>query len=202
MHEAKRLAEEEAPSIFALVSLLENEDEINRAILRTDVSFTFASELVPEHVKKHEELKSVDKTDRLFNAMNITKTTTTRDKEPNIDHLEIKRKLDTEKTAENVRIRKRVNERLEVPKLMKERQKLPAWNERHHIMTEINCNQVVVISGMTGCGKSTQVPQFILDNWLSDPNGDKKHCSIVCTQPRRISAIGVAERVAAERYVN
>lgn len=50
------------------------------------------------------------------------------------------------------------------------------------------------MSGETGCGKSTQVPQFLLD----DP-GMGPGCKIVCTQPRRISAIAVAERIAEER---
>ena len=58
--------------------------------------------------------------------------------------------------------------------------------------------QIVVISGMTGCGKSTQVPQYILDDWMANSKGNQ-HCNIVCTQPRRISAMGVAERVASER---
>ena len=47
------------------------------------------------------------------------------------------------------------------------------------------------ISSILGCGKTTQVPQFVLD---SSPT-----CNIVCTQPRRISAISIAERVASER---
>ena len=51
---------------------------------------------------------------------------------------------------------------------------------------------------MTGCGKSTQVPQYILDDWMVNAS-ENRHCNIVCTQPRRISAMGVAERVAAER---
>ena len=46
---------------------------------------------------------------------------------------------------------------------------------------------MVVISGETGCGKTTQVPQFVLD--AADAQGSV--ASIVCTQPRRISAIGV-----------
>ena len=56
-------------------------------------------------------------------------------------------------------------------------------------------HQVSIISGETGSGKTTQVPQYILDHNL----GRKIVPNIICTQPRRISAIGVAERVAEER---
>ena len=51
---------------------------------------------------------------------------------------------------------------------------------------------MVVVTGETGCGKTTQVPQFIMEELGGE-------CFIVCTQPRRISAIGVASRVAEER---
>lgn len=47
------------------------------------------------------------------------------------------------------------------------------------------------------CGKTTQIPQFILDASLSGPAD--KVANIICTQPRRISAISVAQRVAQER---
>merc|ERR550517_72219 len=77
------------------------------------------------------------------------------------------------------------------------RESLPAWKEKEKILSLLGRQQVLVISGMTGCGKSTQVPQFILDNWLADTKAD--HVNIVCTQPRRISAVGVATRVAQER---
>lgn len=68
-----------------------------------------------------------------------------------------------------------------------------------------------MFSGETGCGKSTQVAQFILDSYLNkliEMRSSKvssaivnatKPVQIICTQPRRISAIGVAERVASER---
>ena len=42
-----------------------------------------------------------------------------------------------------------------------------------------------------------QVPQFILDDYLQKGIGSQ--CRIFCTQPRRISAVSVADRVAAER---
>lgn len=84
------------------------------------------------------------------------------------------------------------------------RKNLPAFAKMTDILTQIGSSQVLVISGETGCGKSTQVPQFILDNWLYESSKlqgkeNPPHVEIVCTQPRRLSAIGVAERVANER---
>lgn len=57
--------------------------------------------------------------------------------------------------------------------------------------------QVVIVSGETGCGKTTQLPQYILESEIEAARGAA--CSIICTQPRRISAMAVSERVAAER---
>lgn len=56
---------------------------------------------------------------------------------------------------------------------------------------------MVVVSGETGCGKTTQLPQYILESETEAARGAA--CSIICTQPRRISAMAVSERVAAER---
>ncbi len=74
------------------------------------------------------------------------------------------------------------------------RARLPAHAYREEVVRLVAGHQVVLISGETGCGKTTQVPQFLLDDPEIGPGA-----SIVCTQPRRISAIGVAERIAAER---
>ncbi|KAF0690083.1 Aste57867_18477 [Aphanomyces stellatus] len=75
------------------------------------------------------------------------------------------------------------------------RAKLPAHKERETIVTLLESNQVVLISGATGCGKTTQVPQFLLDHFIPK----QETCNIICTQPRRLAAIGVATRVAQER---
>ncbi|TKV93426.1 hypothetical protein SEVIR_9G225300v4 [Setaria viridis] len=77
------------------------------------------------------------------------------------------------------------------------REKLPAFNMREGFLKAVAANQVLVISGETGCGKTTQLPQFILEEEIDNLCG--ADCSIICTQPRRISAISVAARVAAER---
>ncbi|NWH67915.1 DHX29 helicase, partial [Geococcyx californianus] len=81
--------------------------------------------------------------------------------------------------------------------MLHERQKLPAWQERETILDLLKSHQVLVVSGMTGCGKTTQIPQFILDESLQ--GSPSRVANIICTQPRRISAIAVAERVAKER---
>lgn len=84
--------------------------------------------------------------------------------------------------------------------MQKVRRNLPAWEKRGEILELLRSNQVVVISGETGCGKSTQVPQFLLDEWMERlQRRDLSHMEIVCTQPRRLSAIGVAQRVSDER---
>ncbi|KAH3672046.1 hypothetical protein WICMUC_004473 [Wickerhamomyces mucosus] len=85
----------------------------------------------------------------------------------------------------------------ELSKRIKDRSKLPAWKEKSKIIDLIDSNQITLITGETGSGKSTQLVQFILDELLYK-NSDFK-TQIICTQPRRISAIGLAERVAHER---
>ena len=77
------------------------------------------------------------------------------------------------------------------------RKGLPSAKEEKNIVTSCYNNRVVLISGETGCGKTTQVPQFILNDAMK--NGRGGDVNIICTQPRRIAAIGVAERVAKEQ---
>ncbi|PWN93631.1 P-loop containing nucleoside triphosphate hydrolase protein [Acaromyces ingoldii] len=77
---------------------------------------------------------------------------------------------------------------------------LPAHANKEALLQLLEANRAVIIAGETGCGKTTQCPQFILDDAIAKGKGSE--CSIVVTQPRRISAMGVATRVAAERCEN
>ncbi|XP_045500941.1 3'-5' RNA helicase YTHDC2-like [Colias croceus] len=81
------------------------------------------------------------------------------------------------------------------PELIKFREKLPVYEQRHELMNAINSNQVIIVAGATGCGKTTQLPQLVLEHCQEH----KQPVRIYCTQPRRISAVSVAERVAYER---
>lgn len=78
--------------------------------------------------------------------------------------------------------------------MLKSRMTLPIWNFKEELLTAVENNQVVILVGDTGCGKSTQAPAFILENELSCG----RNCKIYCTEPRRISAISLARRVSEE----
>ncbi|KAK9996531.1 hypothetical protein SO802_021217 [Lithocarpus litseifolius] len=82
-------------------------------------------------------------------------------------------------------------------KMLEFRRSLPAFKEKDALLKAVSENQVIVVSGETGCGKTTQLPQYILESEIEAARGAV--CSIICTQPRRISAMSVSERVAAER---
>nr|XP_025690940.1 DExH-box ATP-dependent RNA helicase DExH3 isoform X2 [Arachis hypogaea] len=82
-------------------------------------------------------------------------------------------------------------------RMLEFRRSLPAFKEKDAFLKVISNNQVIVVSGETGCGKTTQLPQYILESEIEAGRG--AGCNIICTQPRRISAMSVSERVAAER---
>ncbi|KAM0057252.1 putative RNA helicase [Helianthus debilis subsp. tardiflorus] len=82
-------------------------------------------------------------------------------------------------------------------KMLQARMSLPAFKEKERLLQAIAQNQVIIVSGETGCGKTTQLPQYILESEIESGRG--AFCNILCTQPRRISAMAVADRVSTER---
>lgn len=77
------------------------------------------------------------------------------------------------------------------------RHSLPVFSKATDILARIEVNEVTIIMAATGSGKTTQVPQLIFDDYIN--RGEGARCNIVCTQPRRLAAMSVAERVADER---
>ncbi len=76
--------------------------------------------------------------------------------------------------------------------LKEQRQYLPAFACREDLMKIIRENQVIVVIGETGSGKTTQLAQFLHED------GYTKYGMVGCTQPRRVAAMSVAKRVSEE----
>ncbi|XP_034512125.1 ATP-dependent RNA helicase DHX29 isoform X2 [Ailuropoda melanoleuca] len=108
--------------------------------------------------------------------------------------------LESEKAEDLEPVRNLFRKLRSTPKyqrLLKERQQLPVFKHRNSIVETLKRHRVVVVAGETGSGKSTQVPHFLLEDLLINEWGTSK-CNIVCTQPRRISAVSLATRVCDE----
>ncbi|KAJ4402388.1 putative ATP-dependent RNA helicase DHR1 [Didymella pomorum] len=77
------------------------------------------------------------------------------------------------------------------------RMQLPVVAEEQKIMEAIHNNDVVVVWGATGSGKTTQVPQFLFEAGYGSPDGPTPGL-IGVTQPRRVAAVSMSKRVGAE----
>eukprot|EP00731_Ephydatia_muelleri_P016761 Em0009g1185a len=74
-------------------------------------------------------------------------------------------------------------------KIRRDQESLPIFQLKGPILQTVLDHQVVLVAGDTGCGKSTQVPQYLLEAGFG---------KIACTQPRRIACISLAKRVGYE----
>ncbi|KAL3660280.1 hypothetical protein V7S43_014809 [Phytophthora oleae] len=90
--------------------------------------------------------------------------------------------------------------------LRAQRARLPVSKHRDEILYAVETHATTVLLGATGSGKTTQVPQYLLEaGWATSRPGSTginaqtpRNRVIVCTQPRRVAAVTIAERVAQE----
>ncbi|KAF2088973.1 pre-mRNA-splicing factor ATP-dependent RNA helicase PRP43 [Saccharata proteae CBS 121410] len=81
--------------------------------------------------------------------------------------------------------------------ILKTRRDLPVHAQRDEFLTMFHKTQILVFVGETGSGKTTQIPQFVLFDDMPHFQGKM----VACTQPRRVAAMSVAQRVAQEMDV-
>lgn len=81
--------------------------------------------------------------------------------------------------------------------ILKTRRDLPVHAQRDEFLQLYQKSQILVFVGETGSGKTTQIPQFV----LYDDLPQSEHKLVACTQPRRVAAMSVAQRVAQEMDV-
>jgi ATP-dependent RNA helicase TDRD9 len=72
---------------------------------------------------------------------------------------------------------------------------LPVYAQKEKILSAIENNSITIIQGNTGSGKSTQIPQYILDDYVKH----SKPVNIVVTQPRRIAARALCQHISYSR---
>ncbi|KIM87769.1 hypothetical protein PILCRDRAFT_814484 [Piloderma croceum F 1598] len=82
-------------------------------------------------------------------------------------------------------------------KILAGRKKLPVFAQMAEFYKMFSNNQIIVMVGETGSGKTTQIPQFVAYSDLPHTKGKL----VACTQPRRVAAMSVAKRVADEMDV-
>ncbi|XP_042444200.1 probable pre-mRNA-splicing factor ATP-dependent RNA helicase DEAH2 isoform X2 [Zingiber officinale] len=80
--------------------------------------------------------------------------------------------------------------------ILEKRKTLPVWQQKEEFLQVLKANQTLILVGETGSGKTTQIPQFVLE--YEDLG---KRSMVACTQPRRVAAMSVSRRVAEEMDV-
>ncbi|KAL6175637.1 hypothetical protein ACLB2K_052276 [Fragaria x ananassa] len=161
---------------------------------------------VDAHLTAHLSQKPMNRGNLLHNSMSMSNGSIAKDgglyeqEEPLIHNSVAMERILQQRSLRLRNKQQEWQESVEGQKMLELRRSLPAYKEKDFLLKAVSENQVIVVSGETGCGKTTQLPQYILESEIEAGRGGV--CSIICTQPRRISAMSVSERVAAERGEN
>jgi len=168
----------------------EEDEEKTDASTETD-DFSTDSEIDNEAIDRALEKKPVvvEVSENGTKLENYPKVDPKRDQDLELDHFEPEK----ETTPENL-LRKSNYVHVERSEEVREnRAKLPIITEEQVIMEKIFNEQIVIICGETGSGKTTQIPQFLYEAGFAQNN-----MIIGVTEPRRVAAISMSKRVAYE----
>ncbi|XP_059625540.1 probable pre-mRNA-splicing factor ATP-dependent RNA helicase DEAH2 isoform X2 [Cornus florida] len=86
--------------------------------------------------------------------------------------------------------------------ILEKRKTLPVWHQKDEFLQVFKANQTLILVGETGSGKTTQIPQFVLEAIDIETPDKRRKFMVGCTQPRRVAAMSVSRRVAEEMDVN
>ncbi|KVH35856.1 hypothetical protein Ccrd_025810, partial [Cynara cardunculus var. scolymus] len=85
--------------------------------------------------------------------------------------------------------------------ILEKRKTLPVWHQKEEFLKALKDNQTLILVGETGSGKTTQIPQFVLEAVDVESADRRKKFMVGCNQPRRVAAMSVSRQVAEEMDV-
>ena len=113
----------------------------------------------------------------------------------NESNLSEDRSEETEKNSENISLFYNQNTWLSIDE---QRKRLPVYRFKKQMEYLFDKYQTLVVVGETGCGKSTQIPQYLAQIYCHNSGPDSNQLMVGITEPRRVAAVTLATRVAQE----
>jgi len=176
------------PLCYALLDFCKSHVDVH-ALARADLALLRSAIATPGLPTRPPKFNAVPAPHATASASTTTTTPTARPA--------LRRRADME--AQSALLTKRFDALRRTPAFqakLQARARLPAHAFRGQILAALDKHRALLVAGATGCGKTTQVPQFILEDAIERGQGGFVH--IVVCQPRRLAATSVAARVASE----
>ncbi|AAS52207.1 ADR287Cp [Eremothecium gossypii ATCC 10895] len=200
-----KLTERERREIGTKRQLVQIVRERDAAAAAAERRFHMPGETVVEATARQEkswEEQQVQKAVRAEGRSDIIEVEGSEQYEFVLDSRSVVRFTEEETLAPGERVEKQLEQKLEkeikrVASIQETRRQLPVYAYRDELLKAVRDHQVLIVVGETGSGKTTQLPQYLVEDGYTQ---DGK-LLIACTQPRRVAATSVASRVADEMGV-
>ncbi|KAL4446591.1 hypothetical protein ABPG74_005529 [Tetrahymena malaccensis] len=131
---------------------------------------------------------------RMGSILGVKKIEENKDSADFTDEGDLDYKKSSQYASALIKKQESVSEFTRTKTIKQQREYLPIFSVREELLKAVSESKVLIISGETGSGKTTQLTQYLYEsNYAANGNG-----MIGCTQPRRVAAVSVAKRVAEE----